>query len=411
MSPRLSIYETIKAHGQRLLNEEYHFKNPSITLPEGCHYHHQPQEHGNRLPCSFRYTHPNLWMHVIHLRLYFRRIWPMLCKRRPVTIVNLLLLVFFFTELAVKMNTRNRTVILSSNELLSAAPLLPFPLYLSLVPRKLKANFGHKFPGYAGIRNATFRDRYPSLNIDGTFDAIFVLTNSRCTRQLNTFMKRANALGLLVKPWSIESEISLSDPPIPIAHSGVLHHGIGDNSVATMLKFEVAYTDAHVRIWRYLVNYRLQRLLILDDTVFPTAALIRMLPSMMSDVDMESVARASPWHMLFLRRTRIDTSVEPIWCSMQGNHHNAVTVASISHGAGAYILSLDGAQFLLDHLTSFRAPLNVQFGVLQREFAGRFITLSACGAPNRNPSCNHIIKDISASSRAEVTTSVSSECS
>lgn len=295
---------------------------------------------------------------------------------------------------------------------------------------------GNIFPGYAGLRKGTFRDRYPShtVNGTGTFDAIFVLSSSRCARHLKKFRGKAKERGLLIESWPISSSVSISDPPLPLAgKDGSAIRGGGMSSsamlVPAVLRRELAYTDAQVRLWRHVLNAGLQRVLILDETLFPTKRLLGMLPTMMVGVDTESVARAQPWHIIYLRRTVLrrkydnddgnnndeDETSESIWSwsnvgSGHDKHQMPVTIANVSHGAGAYILSMNGAQFLLDHVTSFAAPLDVQFGMLQRQHPTQFVALSVCEAHHDKPFCPENIKDISQPRPNDDPESVSFDC-
>lgn len=297
---------------------------------------------------------------------------------------------------------------------------------------------GNLFPGYVGLRKGTFRDRYPSTTVNGTgtFDAIFVLSSSRCARHLKKFRGKAKERGLLIEPWAISTSVSISDPPLPLAGndgSAIRGGGIGGSSaklVPAVLWRELAYTDAQVRLWRHVLNAGLQRVLILDETLFPTKRLLGMLPTMMVGVDTESVARAQPWHIVYLRRTVLrrkydnddsnnnnnyDELSESIWSwSIVGSGHNKrqmpVTIANVSHGAGAYILSMNGAQFLLDHVTSFAAPLDIQFGMLQRQYPNQFIALSVCEAQHDKPFCPDNTMDISQPRLNDDPESVSFDC-
>lgn len=308
-----------------------------------------------------------------------------------------------------------------------------------LAQQHFGAGSGNLFPGYAGLRKGTFRDRYPSTTVNGTgtFDAIFVLSSSRCARHLKRFRGKAKERGLLVEPWAISTSVSISDPPLPLAGndgSAIRGGGIGSSAmlVPAVLRRELAYTDAQVRLWRHVLNAGLQRVLILDETLFPTKRLLNMLPTMMVGVDTESVARAQPWHIIYLRRTVLrrryenddsnnynddddDALSESIWSwsnvgSGQSKRQMPVTIANVSHGAGAYILSMNGAQFLLDHVTSFVASLDVQFGMLQRQYPNQFIALSICEAHHDKPFCPDNIMDISQPRPNDDAESVSFDC-
>lgn len=279
---------------------------------------------------------------------------------------------------------------------------LPYPLNLArLVPGKMKPldeTLAIAGPGYSTVRAGTFRNKYPSTTIagSGTFDAVYVVTSARCGKQWEVFRKLCEAHGIPSIRW-IQTDarrISFAAPPVPLA-GGVTG---GSRAATAVLKRQLAYTDAHRRLWRRVIDMRQQRVLVIDDTLFPTPRLLRLLPATLSDIDTESVARQTPWHFIFLRRSLLPDmhpgQREAIW-TVASRYDHKVTLANVSHGAGAYVLSLDGAIFLLNHVTVFRAPLDVEMGLLQHEHRSNFIALSLCSDTSDAPFCPKMIQDIS----------------
>lgn len=263
-------------------------------------------------------------------------------------------------------------------------------------------------PGYVSIRAGTFRNKYPSITISGggTFDAVYVITSGRCERQWDAFRYLATSYALPLVKWELMDarRISLAAPPVPIASDATMHFSHSNNrALASILKRQIAYMDAHQRLWRQVIDTGKQRVLVIDDTLFPTQRLLRSLPPTMSNIDTESVARRTPWHFIFLRRQGLLASAsrdvhskrqENVW-TLNPKYKHAITIANVSHGVGAYILSLDGAKYLSKNIVSFRAPLDVEIGLIQLEHRENFVALSACNNDVPTPFCPEMILDIS----------------
>jgi len=283
---------------------------------------------------------------------------------------------------------------------------LPYPLDLVLeVHRGNLTSSPSKstplFPGYAMVKQGTFRDRYPSTTLQGTgtFDEIMVVTSPKCEHQWEEFQKKANlaSLSYLKWPQTDQRHMSLRSPPLEVAPEALRDSATGNRAVISILKRQIGYLDAHRRLWDYVVKTGKQRVLVLDDTLFPTDRLLNSFPSLMTNIDQESVARQEPWHFVFLRRRRHaghGNMEEAVW-SMNTVYNHAVVQANMSHGAGAYVLSLHGARWLLEHVKRYRVPLDVEIGLLQREFPTEFVALSACNNDLNTEFCPEVVMDIS----------------
>lgn len=283
---------------------------------------------------------------------------------------------------------------------------LPYPLNIVVqVHRKnithapFKGNFSN--PGYAKVREGTFRNKYPSTELQGmgTFDNIFVISNDHCEEQWQEFQRAANKVPLQYSRWLQIGfrHVSLSDPPIPLAPGAMMDKTTGKKLSSSNLRRQIAYLEAHRHLWKYVVETGRQRVLILDDTVFPNDRLRRSLPSVLTNVDQESVARQTKWHFMFLRRQKRDIKQKEQMWTMNAVFNHAVVHANVSYGVGAYVLSIDGARFLVDHVKHYRAPLDVEIGLLQTEFPNDFVALSACNNDSPVPLCPEIVSDISTS--------------
>lgn len=255
-----------------------------------------------------------------------------------------------------------------------------------------------QFPGYVKVQEGTFRNKYPSTKLEGTgtFDSIFVITSEKCEQQWEEFQTKANAVPLQYTKWlqTDAGHISLKDPPLPMVPGSTVDVTTGKKLVKSNLKRQLAYLDAHRRLWQFIVDTGKQRVLVIDDTLFPNDRLRRSLPAMLTNIDQESVARQMSWHFIFLRRQVLSNEHrEPAW-TMNSVFNHAVVHANVSFGAGAYVLSQDGARFLAKHVTQYRAPLDIEIGQLQSEFPNDFVALSACNNDAPVPLCPEIMDDI-----------------
>lgn len=281
---------------------------------------------------------------------------------------------------------------------------LPYPLNIVVqVHRKnitlhpFEGNFS--YPGYVKVREGTFRSKYPSTALEGTdtFDSIFVVTNEKCEQQWEEFQRMANKIPLQCTRWVQVGlrHISLTDPPIPIAPRAMTDKVSGKKITNSNLRRQIAYLDAHRQLWKFIVQTGKQRVLVLDDTVFPNERMCRSLPSVLTNVDQESVARQMKWHFMFLRRQKRNVEQKERAFTMNSIFNHAVVHANVSYGVGAYVLSIDGARFLLDHIRQYRAPLDIEIGLLQNEFPDKFVALSACNNDSPVPFCPEMINEIS----------------
>uniref|UniRef100_A0A7S2ZQ69 Glycosyl transferase family 25 domain-containing protein n=1 Tax=Rhodosorus marinus TaxID=101924 RepID=A0A7S2ZQ69_9RHOD len=247
------------------------------------------------------------------------------------------------------------------------------------------------FPaGYVGVRPGTFRDPLSSesANRYGAFDEMFVLTSPKCPHQLDVFKKKADQQGLRFQTINQYSkEFSLESPPIPIR----LDKSLNDLShrERVSLRRDVSYALTHLSIWKRMVDLGLQRVLIIDDTLFISAKLAEVLPDLFARIDQESVGGSLTWHVIYFRRMIMDSAAgsnnESAWEGPEGkwtsnpSFHHPIVRAKPSYGAGAYAVSLHGARWLYNHLTEYKVPIDNQLCLFQREHRDEFVALSACG--------------------------------
>jgi hypothetical protein len=293
----------------------------------------------------------------------------------------------------------------------------PYPLDIALQARSHvlqaaapAAGMLH-FAGYVGVKPGTFRSRYPSVTVEDVFDDVHVITNDKCPSQWTEFQRHARRAGLPATQWPMPAfkHISLADPPIPIAAAVLSDRSAGSRVVVSILKRQVAYLLAHRAVWRHVVETGRQRVLVVDDTVIPNDRLLRLLPSMFNQVDQESLALQTPWHIVTLRRKASSSTAggpvsvndsapapqpEAVWCANPRYNH-AVVRARASYGAGMYALSVGGARWLLEHVREYRAPMDVEFALLQRDHPDEFVVLSACNNDEPRDFCPEIAADIS----------------
>lgn len=333
-----------------------------------------------------------------------------LSKRRVVGIVNLAVFVILSTYVASLVRNggeaRMATIVFDSKRL----DQLPYPLNIVAQVRRrnisVSTPLSHKTqPGYVGVKPGTFRSKYPSLDIagTGTFDEVYVLTSDKCDGQWQEFLRHANAVSMSVVKWPVQDSkhISLTSPPLPVAASALQDTATGNTAVMSILKRQISYLEAHRRIWKHVADTDRQRVLILDDTLFPNERLLKSMPSLFTNADQESVAGQKPWHFIFFRRKRLPLQIheqslqhpEIMW-SMNPRYSHAVVRAKPSIGAGMYALSSTGAKWLLEHVPRYRVPLDLEIALLQRDFPEEFVTLSACNNDTPKEFCPEIVKEI-----------------
>jgi hypothetical protein len=260
--------------------------------------------------------------------------------------------------------------------------------------------------GYWEVRPGTFRSRYPSVAIDDTFDEVYAITNPKCPGQWEEFARRARHAGLGSLQWPMPpfKHISISQPPMPILASAFIDANTGNKAVISILKRQLAYLQAHRAIWEYVLSTGRQRVLIVDESVFPTERLLRILPSLFNQIDQESLAMQTSWHMVTFRRKPAvpafkansndkTREAEAVWCSSPKYGHSVVR-SRPSFGSGMYALSSDGARWLLEHVTSYRAPMDVELALLQQENPDEFVVLSACNNDDESDFCPEVAMDI-----------------
>jgi len=206
------------------------------------------------------------------------------------------------------------------------------------------------------------------------FSRIYVLNRNSCVErwQLMQYKAALYDMPLTRFPATDFSEFTLDDPPISISHAQVAGFS---TSVTTG---QVACTYSHMRIWKDILEHEYPIVMILEDDVFFTKEAVERLPAIMKAVEMGSQLHGKPWHWIFFRRHAVgDIQHEKVWYT-EVNSSNKITIACPSWGTSAYALSLQGAQFLTQHIQEYIMPLDVQIAHLQEQFGEEFVTLSAC---------------------------------
>jgi len=313
---------------------------------------------------------------------------------------TLLLFIFFVSSFALGLGHRK-----SASEYVESLPY-PFAIVAEVQSREgLKWSTACKnkrptsFPaGYVGVRPGTFRDPLSteSAHRYRAFDEMFVLTSPKCPHQLDLFQKRAEQQGLRFQTINQnDNGFSLESPPIPIR----LDQSLNDLShrERVTLHRDVSYALTHRSVWERMVDLGLQRVLIIDDTLFISAKLAVVLPELFARIDQESVGGSLTWHMIYFRRMIVESEggsnnetpwegPEGKWTSNPSFHHPIVR-AKPSYGAGAYAISLHGARWLYEHLTEYNVPIDLQLSQFQREYRDEFVALSACGNDQQTQFC------------------------
>lgn len=246
-------------------------------------------------------------------------------------------------------------------------------------------------PGYAYVRPGTFRQRYPSIQLDGkhTFDEIYVIKNSRCDRQTELFREYASMHSLSFLEWreSEPREMLLSNPPISLSHlvsESVAH---SQSNFRKSLKRHIAYLDTHRKVWAHILQNKHERSMVIDDSLFLPSLFLRELPSILTNLDQESLAKQEPWHLLLMHTSRqgycqSKQSFQPnteVWVRSAKSHYT-ITSSNVSRGTGAraYIITLAGAKFLSDHVVRYRTNLESEIELLRDDYRDSFNVLEAC---------------------------------
>lgn len=322
------------------------------------------------------------------------RLWGgVLGRKRVVSVLNLTVLIVLGLQTVSMLRTGFDIEL--PRRMLDSMKLEELPYPLNIVVQVHRKNITTapwetkmQYAGYVKTRLGTFRNRYPSTMMKGrgTFDGIYVISNHKCESQWRAFEKRA-----MGKSWSYTrwlqmdwKKISLQAPPIPIAYDVMTHGnngGHGLKAMSNMLKRQVSYAEAHRRVWQEVIQSQRQRVLILDDWLFPTERLLRRLPRLLSNMDQESVVRQRGWHFLNLRwKGRKGTGKEEggIWWRERRSGFGVVE-GNVTHGTGAYVISLEGARVLLREMGVFGGELEREIGTVIRESGGRVVGLNVVG--------------------------------
>ncbi|GJD11604.1 hypothetical protein Gasu2_57350 [Galdieria sulphuraria] len=224
------------------------------------------------------------------------------------------------------------------------------------------------------VESSSQANHIPSETIP--FSHIYVLNRNSCSERWQLMQEKAASFHFPLTrfPATDFSEFTLDNPPVSISHAKVAGFS---SSVTTG---QVACTYSHMRIWNDILKHQYPVVLILEDDVFFTKEGIERLPSIMKAVEMGSKVHQKPWHWIFFRRHALgNIQLEKVWyLEDNSTDSNAITIACSSWGTSAYALSLQGAQFLIEHIQEYIMPLDVQIAQLQEDLGEEFVTLSAC---------------------------------
>lgn len=335
-----------------------------------------------------------MWAEMVHRqwKQVDSKLWRgVLGRKRVVGLLNLIILIVLGWQMESMLRTGMDVDL--PERMLDSMELEELPYPLNIVVQVHRKNITTapletkmQYAGYVKMREGTFRNKYPSTTLEGsgTFDGVFVISNQKCEAQWGAFEKQAMRRNWPYARW-VQMDwkgISLKAPPIPIAYdviAGVESGKRGVNkAMSNMLKRQVSYTEAHRRLWQEIVQSRRQRVLVLDDWLFPTERLLKRLPRLLSNVDQESVARQRGWHFLNLRRRMVEVvgnEKAEVWWRERGSGFGVVE-GNVTFGVGAYVISLEGARVLLREIGGFRGGLDGEIGRVVRESGERIVGLS-----------------------------------
>lgn len=234
-------------------------------------------------------------------------------------------------------------------------------------------------------------------NMAAIFDHAYVLTTEKCEFRADLIQKRASKHGIILERiYGIPSEnFTLDDPPIPIM-------GMPVNDTVTTGQVGVA--EAHMRIWKDAWAKGYNTTLIVEDDVFPSEEISSHLPDIFQMIQGAAIVHERPWSVIVFRRSPLQqVQNEAVWSPLLDGQN--VTVAAPSWWAAAYIVSRSGLRFLLDHVTHYSHPIDVEMSKLQANYSD-FVVLSLC----RNGDSDDVYKNCP-SSATELTTEEKAQCS
>mmetsp|Transcript_39296 Transcript_39296/g.155889 ORF Transcript_39296/g.155889 Transcript_39296/m.155889 type:complete len:305 (-) Transcript_39296:358-1272(-) len=228
--------------------------------------------------------------------------------------------------------------------------------------------------------SATRVGMFSASGFANAVDKVYVINRDACTARWETSKKFAEAIGVELTRFKAyePTKEELLNPPDGISVRGLKH----DYLTTGMLGVYVS----HRRIWRLVVENNFEKVMVLEDDVFPTNQTWLHLPGLLQHADEAQKFHNKSWHYMFLRRNALgNVKMEKTWSLSPLGH--PVTIATPSWGTAAYIISLAGARYLWSASREGQYPLDVQIAEIQKKNKDEFITLSACWNDQFQPTC------------------------
>ena len=169
---------------------------------------------------------------------------------------------------------------------------------------------------------------------------MFVIVDSTCD-VWQEFQNRADENDMRVHRWDTRNVAWDSYSTIPLSSKVTRDLYRAPEEMKRQFNHHMRFYDAHYRLWRYIEQKKWQRVLILDATTFPSEQLIHSLPGVLNNVDVESVARQKPWHLIQFEKSEGGA----YWTNVP-HHHKSVAEGLQGH-LDSYVLSYHGATYFL----------------------------------------------------------------
>lgn len=239
------------------------------------------------------------------------------------------------------------------------------------LPRSLPKEIKHDLsPEY--LRQLAPRPR----NFSDILDHAYTLTTRHCSFRADQIQKRADKYGIaLEKFYGVHSsEFSLRNPPIPIRDVPK------DDWVSTG---QVGIFLSHLQVWRDALEKGYRNVFINEDDVFFSDSIGSRFMDIYQLIQGAASVHNRSWSMMVFRRNpAYEVKWEEKWSPLLNGYN--VTIAGPSWGCGAYILSRQGMEFLVDHTDHYSLPIDVYLEKLQKIYPREFIILSLCNNEDEN---------------------------
>lgn len=231
------------------------------------------------------------------------------------------------------------------------------------------------------------------MSARAAFDRVYAVAHHGCLAQWEQFSSRARNLAWIAVRWETASarDVRLADPPVRLDVTVAAGAADGKRGKRARLRRHVAFLDAHRRVWNDVVTRGLNHVLVIDDRLFLTGEMVRLMENVIEKADQGSRKRKKAWHVLLLRRLSLNVGKgEQIW--IQGTPR-LVRAVKDSVGVSAYVLSGTGARFLLRHVNVYRGTMDEEIARLQAQFRDKFVVLTVC-KDARKDLCPGVTEDI-----------------